>query len=380
MRIFVASGIFHPDSGGPATYLYRLLPELQARGHAVRVLAYGNALLTGYPYPLTRIPIDRLPVRLIKYARAYRAGAAWADLIYLNSLGLPRSGDGRKPRVMKIVGDYAWESGVRRGWIPAAEDVDVFQTRRYGPLVEWAKASRRRETLSMNRVIVPSEYLRRMVVGWGAHPDRVQVIYNALDTQGCDPGLSRAEARDQLGWPRGGRYLVTAARLTAWKGIDALIDALARVPGITLVVAGDGPQYAALRSRAADRRLADRVNFLGAVPHERVALYLRAADYLVLYSGYEGLSHTILEALYAGTPVIASARGGNPEIVRDGENGLLVRHPDLDALVMALGQAFEGDMPQRLAAGARSGLERFAWPTLVEQTVRALSEVAACTS
>lgn len=109
MRIFIASGIFHPDSGGPATYLYRLLPELQARGHEVRVLAYGNAPTAGYPYSLTRIPFQSLPIRLINYARAYRQGAAWADLIYLNSLGLPRSGDGHKPRVMKVVGDYAWE-------------------------------------------------------------------------------------------------------------------------------------------------------------------------------------------------------------------------------------------------------------------------------
>src|SRR5215510_3367287 len=108
MRIFVASGIFHPDSGGPATYLYRLLPELQKHGHEVRALAYGNAPTAGYPYPLMRIPFVSLPIRLMRYARAYRQGAAWADLIYLNSLGLPRSGDRHKPRVMKVVGDYAW--------------------------------------------------------------------------------------------------------------------------------------------------------------------------------------------------------------------------------------------------------------------------------
>jgi glycosyltransferase involved in cell wall biosynthesis len=55
-----------------------------------------------------------------------------------------------------------------------------------------------------------------------------------------------------------------------------------------------------------------------------MALYFRSADYTVLYSGYEGLSHTLLESLLAGTPVIASNKGGNPEVVRHGENGLLV--------------------------------------------------------
>ncbi|MEP7287235.1 MAG: glycosyltransferase family 4 protein [Chloroflexota bacterium] len=380
MRLFIASGIFHPDSGGPATYLYRLLPELQARGHEVRALAYGNAPTSGYPYPLTRIPFRRLPVRMAQYAQAYRQGIAWADLTYLNSLGLPRSGDSRTRRVMKVVGDYAWERCVNRGWIPPTEDIDGFQTRRYSPLVEWFKASRSREVRTMDRVIVPSDYLRRMVIGWGADPTRVQVIYNALDAGDYQSSRSRAEIRQQLGWSQTDHYLVTAARLTAWKGVDMLIDALAQVPEVRLIVAGDGPQFAALQSQAVDRGVADRIEFLGKVPHEKLALYMHAADYLALYSGYEGLSHTILEALYAGTPVIASARGGNPEIVRDGVNGLLVKHPDLEALIAALRQAFEGNTQPRLAANTRQGLDRFEWSALVEQTTAALTEVAGCTS
>src|SRR5262249_11455593 len=178
--------------------------------------------------------------------------------------------------------------------------------------VEWRKASGSREVRAMDRVIVPSQYLRQMVIGWGAKPNRVQVIYNALDTQHYVPSISRAEARQKLGWQAEGRYLFAAARLTAWKGVDYLIDALAYVPGVRLAVAGEGTQEAALRQRAQDRRVADRVEFLGKVRHDDIQLYFRAADYLALYSGYEGLSHTILEALHAGTPVIASARGGNP--------------------------------------------------------------------
>src|SRR5258708_4129039 len=207
MRLFVASGIFHPDSGGPATYLYRLLPELRAMGHQIRVLAYGNAPPThrvgpdGYPYQVTRIPFDRLPIRLLKYALAYRRGAAWADLIYLNSLGLPRSGDRNKPRVMKVVGDYAWERAVNRGWIAPTEDIDGFQTRQYNPLVNWLKASRSREVRSMDRASVPSKYLSDVVVGWGADPARVQVIYNALEAHdyAYANAIIPAEARASAG-------------------------------------------------------------------------------------------------------------------------------------------------------------------------------------
>ncbi|MCC7208955.1 MAG: glycosyltransferase family 4 protein, partial [Anaerolineae bacterium] len=183
---------------------------------------------------------------------------------------------------------------------------------------------------------------------------------------------SRAEARARLGWQPGGRYLLTAARLTAWKGVDALIDALASLPDVRLIVAGDGPEFGALKLRAAERGVAARVEFLGKVPHERMDVLLRAADYLALYSGYEGLSHTLLEALVAGTPVIASARGGNPEVVRDGVNGLLAAHPDPAALAAVLRRAFEGDTQSRLAAGTAAGLERFDWARLVEQTDAAL--------
>src|SRR5260221_9699103 len=258
MRIFITSGIFHPDAGGPATYLYRLLPALQARGHEVRALAYGNAPTDGYPYPLTRIPFVQLPFRLARYARAYREGAAWADLVYIHSLSLPRSGERGKPRVMKVVGDYAWERCVNRGWIPVTEDIDEFQTRRYSPLVDWFKASRSREVQHMDRVIVPSEYLRRMVIGWGADPQRVQVIYNALDEHDYQSTSSRGDARQQLGWSQEGCYLVTAARLTPWKGVDYLIDALIHVPDVQLVVAGALAPLPQLKERAVVHRVAHR--------------------------------------------------------------------------------------------------------------------------
>jgi len=374
VRIFVASGIFHPDSGGPATYLYRLLPDLLARGHEVHALAYGNAPTADYPYPLTRIPFTFTPIRLVRYANAYRAGAAWADLVYINSLGLPRYGAASRPRVMKIVGDYAWERAVNKGMIAPTEDIDAFQRRRYTPIVEFLKAARAREARHVDRVIVPSAYLRDMVVGWGVEPSSVQVIYNALDAGVYAPRLSRSDARDPLGWQRDSHYMLTAGRLTAWKGINYVIDAVGQVPDLRLVIAGDGPQLETLRARAAP--LNDRAIFLGKVPHERMALLLRAADYLILYSGYEGLSHTILEALYAGTPVIASRRGGNPELIRDGENGLLVDHPNPEALVGALRRAFEGDLQARLAANTAHGLERFAWSDLLDQTIRTLTEVA----
>lgn len=372
-RLLAASGIFHPEAGGPATYLYELLPELQRRGWEVRALAYGSGPTDGYPYPLRRIPRRALPVRWADYARAARPLLAWADLVYIHSVGLPLVGSRRAPRVIKIVGDPAWERAIRRGWIAPTEDIDAFQTRRYSPIVSLFQALRNREVRAMDGVIVPSAYLRQMVIGWGADPARVQVIYNALPPE--PPGVlaTQAEARARLGLDDR-PLLLTVARLTPWKGVDHLIDALSRVPGVHLLAAGDGDQLPTLERLAHQRGLADRVTFLGRVARERVALYMKAADYTVLYSGYEGLSHTLLESLRAGTPVIASDKGGNPEVVRHGVNGLLVPYVDPAALAAALIEAFQPGRRAALAAQTGDGMARFAFETLVQRTDAALRE------
>lgn len=368
-RLFVATGIFHPEPGGPATYLHELLPALLARGWEVRLLTYGSGPSAGYPYPVTRIPRRALPLRVADYARAARPLLRWADLTYIHTLGLPLL-TGGGPRLLKIVGDQAWERAVRRGWVAPTTDIDAFQVTRYSPLVTAQQAARAREVRGMDGVIVPSEYLRRMVLGWGADPPRVQVIYNALPAEEpAAPAMAQAAARQRLGLDADAPVVFTAARLTPWKGVDYLIAAAQRVPALRLLVAGDGDALPALQRLAATN---PRVTLLGRLPREQVALYMRAADYFALYSGYEGLSHVLLESLRAGTPVIASDKGGNPEVVTHGVNGLLVPYADADALAAALAAAFQPGVRAALAANSGRGLARFTFETMVEQTHAAL--------
>lgn len=380
MRLFVASGIFHPEPGGPATYLRHLLPALSAQGHDIRVLTFGDPASDPspdeHPYPVTRIPRRALPLRMAHYARAARPLARWSDVIFLNSLGLPLIGGRGRPRALKVVGDLAWERAVNKGWIPPTDDIDVFQTRRYPVRVEMLKQQRAREVCRVDQIIVPSDYLRRMVIGWGAPPDRVRVIYNAISPGTTAAAVSMDDARRQLQLPDG-PLLLAAARLVPWKGIDTLIQVVAARPAIRLVVAGDGPDAPRLHALAARHGAGDRVRFLGRVARDRMPLYFRAADYFVLYSGYEGLPHVVLESLLAGTPVIASDKGGNPEVVRHQHNGLLVPYADPDALSAAVDEAFSGDMRARLAAHTGDGLARFQWETLVTQTTALLEGLCA---
>jgi glycosyltransferase involved in cell wall biosynthesis len=307
----------------------------------------------------------------LAYARAARPLLRWADLVYVHTLGLPLiGGSGKARRVVKIVGDQAWERAVRRGWIAETEDIDRFQSASYSAQVNLAKALRAREVRGMDAVIVPSEYLKRMVAGWGVPESRTHVVYNALpDTHNVD--LSMAAARQQMALADG-PLLLTAARLLPWKGVDHLIAALQRVPDVHLLVAGDGPTQPALQAQATAAGLGERVQFLGRVPQDRLAILMRAADYTVLYSGYEGLSHTLLESLRAGTPVIASDKGGNPEVVRHGVNGLLVPYVNVDALAASLAEAFSAGHRDALAANAPVGMERFDFARMVEATDQVL--------
>lgn len=378
MRLLVASGIFHPEPGGPATYLLRLLPELQARGHEIRVLTFGDAVVADYPYPLIRVPRRVLPLRWAHYAARAWAEVQHADLIFINSLGLPLVGASRLPRVLKVVGDLAWERAVNKGWLPPTEDIDTFQSARYGARISALQAQRAREVRrygARDRIIVPSAYLREMVVGWGAPRERVDVIYNALAPDAHASTLSQTEARAKLELSDGSPLLLTVARLVPWKGIDHLVRALVPVPDVRVLVAGDGPDAARLRALVDTTGMNERITFLGRVPRDRMPVYFRAADYTVLYSGYEGLSHTLLESLRAGTPVIASDKGGNPEVVCHDHNGLLVPYRDVPALTHAIRAAFAGDTRARLAAQTGDGLARFRWENLVGQTVGVLERV-----
>ncbi|MFQ3647079.1 MAG: glycosyltransferase family 4 protein [Anaerolinea sp.] len=371
MRLFVASGIFHPEPGGPATYLHQALPALQARGWEVRVLTFG-AGGGDYPYPVTRIPRGALPLRYSRYAAQAWQHLRWASLVYAHTIDLPLVTRWRTrpdvPRVLKVVGDVAWERAIRRGWVAPETDINTFQTMPASPTVEAARRARSAQAQAMTLIITPSEYLRRMVIGWGVDPARVQVIYNALPPY-TGAALTQAEARAQLGLGAG-PLLLTAARLQPWKGIDHLIAALRHLPEVRLLVAGEGDDLPRLQALAAP--LGERVQFLGQLPRELLYVYMQAADYFALYSGYEGLAHTLLESLRVGTPLIASARGGNVEVVQHNVNGLLVPYGDLDALVEALRVAFAPGQRERLAQRTGEGMERFTFDHMITATDAAL--------
>jgi glycosyltransferase involved in cell wall biosynthesis len=164
---------------------------------------------------------------------------------------------------------------------------------------------------------------------------------------------SREELRAELELT--GPTLAFAGRLGPQKALGVALEALAGVPDVTLAIAGDGPDREQLEARARELGLGSRARFLGSVPRDAVLRLFRAADAAVLSSAWENLPHTVLEALAVGSPVIATAVGGVPEIVHEGENGLLVPPNDPVALAGAIRRLFADDDLRRRLADAAPG-------------------------
>ncbi|MDA1264046.1 MAG: glycosyltransferase family 4 protein, partial [Planctomycetota bacterium] len=190
-----------------------------------------------------------------------------------------------------------------------------------------------------SHIIACSEFLRQILIQHHGVPEtKVQRIFNGYHgPKAEDVPETPEEARAKLGLEGGKRYLLTVCRLMNWKRVDGILHALAGLPeNVHLLVAGDGDMEAAWKRLAVELGVAERATFLGNVPHADIPMYVRAADVFVLNSEYEGLSHTLLEVLNLGTPIVASGVCGNPEVVEDGVNGLLVDPYDPQTLRVAL--------------------------------------------
>jgi len=199
----------------------------------------------------------------------------------------------------------------------------------------------------------------------GVPPERTTTI-----PSGFDPALfagSRADVFPGVARPRIG-YV---GRLAPQKRADLLVSAFARMTEpASLVVLGDGPDRDRVHRLCADSPARERITLAGFVEHAAVPAVLASLDVLVLPSAYEEMGSVLVEAMASGVPVVASDVGGIPEVVRDGETGLLVRPGDVAALAAALDRLVaDPEVRARLAAGARARSAAYGWPHLAERVV-----------
>lgn len=193
--------------------------------------------------------------------------------------------------------------------------------------------------------------------------ERTVVVHNGIDVLAFRPDpAARAETRSALGYAPAHVVLGAVARLERRKGLDFLLEvgaiACARVPGLRLLLVGDGPERAELEARASAPALLGRVTFVGA--REDVRPYLAAMDLFAAPSRSEGLGVALIEALAAGRPVLGANVGGIPEIVEDGVCGRLLPGGDLEAWALAI-VALAGDPAERARLAAAAPLRAAAF-------------------
>lgn len=204
------------------------------------------------------------------------------------------------------------------------------------------------------------------LLGWPR--TKMEVIHNAVDVAAFDRTPDRA-LRQAIGGPEEGPMVLVVARLDPQKGHRHLLAAAREIPDAVFVFAGDGPLRPALEAMACDLGLRERVRFLG--ERSDVADLLAACDVFVLPSLYEGLPISVLEAMAARRPVIATAIGGTDEAVDDGETGLLVPPADPTSLAAALRRVLaDGELRARMGqAGHARVVERFSARIMVRRVL-----------
>lgn len=199
-----------------------------------------------------------------------------------------------------------------------------------------------------DRVIAVSHSLKGSMIDLDVPADKIVVIPNGIDLSKFKP-LPREKAKRALGLPDE-RVILSVGNLNQNKGFDLLIRAmriLADHPGTgrtTLTIIGDGPAHKPLSHLAASLKLHDRVRLVGSVSHDALYLWYSAADVFCLASGREGLPNVILESLACGTPVVATAVGGIPEIITSDTVGFLTERDELslaETITRALNRSWD---------------------------------------
>lgn len=370
LRLLILTTLF-PDASRPN---FGIFAARQARALAARddVEVHVVAPLGLPPRPLDRIGRyqalaalperecwDGLPVLRPRFLNLPLTGGRFHAPLLARAL-LPTLRTLRETFPFDLIhADFFFPDGVAAVALGAKLGVPVTIQARGSDIHRWAHrpgpdAQIRRAGAAADGLIAVSEAMRDDLIALGMPAGRARCIVAGVDLARFGE-RARAEAKAALGVS--GPLIVSLGALIPLKGHDLVIDAVARLPGVRLWIAGEGPDRAALEQRIAQAGLGDRVRLLGGVPHEEVATVLAAADVMALASEREGLASAWLEALAAGTPLVIPDVGGARQVVTDVAAGRIVPRT-VDAFAEALA-ALLADPPTQ--AAVRATVAGYGW-------------------
>lgn len=378
MKIIIATPLYPPDIGGPATFAALFEEGLAKRGIAYETVPF--SLVRGKP----KI------IRHLSYASAVFKAARRSDIVLALdpvSVGFPALLAARLRGArffLRVGGDYAWEQGMQRFGVQTLLDEFLAAYKRnpyqFPLTLRLLVGTERYVARHVHAILVQSSYLASVLERWGIAPEYIHVAPNAA----LIPEMPERESlRHDLGW-EDSRVILSAGRLVPWKGFEGLIKAAAiaveKIPNLRLVIAGDGPELKQLKDAAlrAEESSKLKIHFEGAVPHDGLLRLMRAADVFALNTGYEGFSHQVLEAMAVGVPVVTTDIPGNADLARPNETALVVPYGYADTLAARIEELLsDAALVERLSRAALDVARRFTPERMVEETLAALSIPAA---
>lgn len=378
MKVLIATGIYPLDIGGPATYTASLAKDLTRLDHHVTVVTYTDDPRANVRGDWRLVTVSRRWPLLLRY-RIYSIKVWWYgwqnDCLYVQdtvSAGLPAMLANwfflRKPFVLKIVGDYAWEQGQNKYGV--IDDLNLFQQKKYGWKVELLRFIERRVAKYATKIIVPSNYLKGLVEQWGIPSEKITVIYNSYDAASVMV-TKQPDKTEEI--------IMSVGRLVPWKGLDTLVGLMPAIlkerPKVKLVIAGEGPFRKQLEETIRANHLEGKVILRGSLPHKQLLEELSRASMFVLNSSYEGLSHQILEAQALKIPCAVSRVGGNPEVIENDKTGLLFEYNKETVKDSILKLLNHPDYGKQLAEEAYLRLEKFSFEGMIKETTKLLESV-----
>ncbi len=315
--LLLITGIFPPDSGGPSKFATEFGKWASFQGFQVKIQTYSDEPKKNQNFDFFKVgAISRTHHIFIRYIKMIRAiGTSVASETHVLSVGAfletyLSSIIFKFAYVAKVPGDIVWERARNQGVTKLG--IEEFQNEEMNLKYRCFRVLYTRSLQRARLVIVPSMGLYKLCVRWGVSETKLRLIHNSVGGE-FNSGEQVSEKKFDL---------ITVCRLTAWKGVDELIDYAAR-RNVSLLVLGDGPDRERLEGLAA--ALNAKVEFEGEVTPQGVYDFLIQSKIFVLNSYYEGLPHALVEARVAGVLSVGRSGTGSEEVISDDLDGFLIR-------------------------------------------------------